>query len=1596
MNQNIDIKLNYWKKSLLDSRDFNSLINCPLPSESGQQGQGRQTLLIKNPNASVLWHTLVENNNQLTFPKPTINKKGKKTDATIQTNQSGNEMDKTLHALKNKSHEFDLEKGINVLYLAFGFLNWRVKEGTNVQVFKTEGEMRSPLLLVPVQLRQEAVSSPFVLVRGHGEIVTNRYLEEALRKDFKIELPTFNKEVTLEEYLVSVRKAIKSNKWEITNDLAQLSLFLLETVNMYYDLEQNTDIISNHPIVTAISGQYVDDETVHTYDMGDGDFDHDTIDPEEVFSIVDADSDQQEAIRYAKAGKSFVLQGAPGTGKSQTITNIIAELLATNKKVLFVAEKKVALETVNNRLKSASLDPFCLTVHSHTSRRDILDQFNVPLDLLRDETVVRQDALEDLRKLKTVRQNLNQYTNDLHTPIAPLGLTIYQIQGYIAKYGKYPDIDYIQKDAHKLTRELLTRRLDALLELTRIVKEDGYQIDNPWQGYASNAYITQEFVGRFNAFAESLLSQINEGYILFSQTSEILGADNNWSYASIDDIDQLYHLSLKCREIPTYWLSLDLDEIVKLLKNCIRMQRLMTRYQSSKLIWIETKKKLDVIKKDYDVIAVKKKNIINELLSEVIDERDSSTLLSSLTALIDMNAQSLKETYDTANEEYVAIEAKYNFNLQHEIGELRKKYDESVLSIDALELRNLYRTEYRSKFKRGQGFKQAQNKLKAHQKAGSRLSYDKALFDLERIINIQIISEVANRAEDAKKAYYDYQQKSFDLQQIIPKVEEEEQLMLEISKEHQEALYEYEKSEKQMLQLEANFNFDEALLALNKKLKTKFDKTSEFDSWKVKAEWANGFQKLASKLQLGDIYKLLAVPDENEITIKLEENLAELTKWRDQTKADFEKYANLFNIEHKKKLYNLPLKPFNELLASRKEAISSLEHLIDYYNVEERIAKLGLASYLAKVKEMNMEAEEIIPVYEKCFYRSLLDLTLPKFDAVREFRRRRQEERLELFRTLDKEHLQISKEMLLARLVEPLPDILYEGQEITLLRHEMSKQQNLLPSRSLLAKLSNILPALKPCIMTSPLAVSTILGASNYEFDTVIFDEASQIRTEDAIGAIFRAKQVIIVGDSNQLPPPNLFREYDTSEESEAKLPNDLEVGESLIADARFLPTLTLNCHYHSHHEDLIAFSNENIYDKNLVTFPAPSAEGVGVEYIHVPSGVYECGDKGGNLIEAEKVVGMIFEHFEQYENKRTLGVIAFDEMQQQTIYDVLLRKRKAMPKYEKFFQEKKIEHFFIKRVAIAQGHQRDTIICSIGFTPDGAGKFQIDSDSLKRIGEKRLVNVAATRARYNLKLVGTIMPDTTFKKAGDTEFKFLKQYIDFAVNGKCDEVRKDDSPFEDSVYELLTSFDYNVKRNVGCWGYQIDLAVEHPDGNYVIGIECDGFTYHSAETATERDRLRTEVLEEMGWTLYRIWSTDWVKDPYSERKRLIEAVDKALENYEENRVFVPEVAIEVEDSKVFDTIAKAVQLDLPIPPEDPMPVKDSVLQLKSEFYRESINDIPFADIVTTMGRIAKTSDMTKVELFKETALSGYGWKRQGVRIRAVFEQAYEQLSRDG
>lgn len=350
--------------------------------------------------------------------------------------------------------------------------------------------------------------------------------------------------------------------------------------------------------------------------------------------------------------------------------------------------------------------------------------------------------------------------------------------------------------------------------------------------------------------------------------------------------------------------------------------------------------------------------------------------------------------------------------------------------------------------------------------------------------------------------------------------------------------------------------------------------------------------------------------------------------------------------------------------------------------------------------------------------------------------------------------------------------------------------------------------------------------------------------------------------------------------------------------EANILPEKTLNWHYRSKNEGLIAFSNAKIYGNRLITFPSnvETCENNGVEYVFVPSGFYDRGGRKGNIVEANKVADLVFKHFQEHP-ERSLGVIAFGEVQQQAIESVLRERRLRNQKYELFFDENKEDAFFVKNLENVQGDERDTIIFSIGYAKDNHGVFRMNFGPLSKAGGERRLNVAITRAKYNIKLVGSIYPtDIDVDKISTEGPKLLREYIDYAINGTSvldnqiveSESVWFDSPFEQAVFDYIKENGYDVVTQVGCSGYRIDMAIKHPtiSGIYVLGIECDGASYHSARTARERDRLRQDVLESMGWQIYRIWSTDWVKDTVNEGKRLINAIKDAIANYSCNAPF--------------------------------------------------------------------------------------------------------------
>ncbi len=426
---------------------------------------------------------------------------------------------------------------------------------------------------------------------------------------------------------------------------------------------------------------------------------------------------------------------------------------------------------------------------------------------------------------------------------------------------------------------------------------------------------------------------------------------------------------------------------------------------------------------------------------------------------------------------------------------------------------------------------------------------------------------------------------------------------------------------------------------------------------------------------------------------------------------------------------------------------------------------------------------------------------------------------------------------------------------------------------------------LTPCLLMSPLSVATFLPKDAIQFDLVIFDEASQVPSEEAIGAVLRGKQLVVAGDAKQLPPTRFFERNlsdDGDEDDETQAPLD-----SLLedCDASGMQSCRLLWHYRSKHESLIAFSNAEFYG-DLITFPAPAARanvGLGVRLEHVADGVYDRGNSRTNRREAQEVARLVEDHCDRWGLKRSLGVIALSTSQEAAIDEEIERLLLRRPDLEPLLKHDNEEAFFVKPLENVQGDERDTIIISIGYGKDAAGAFSLNFGPINAQGGEKRLNVAITRARWELVIVSSILAsDIDENRVQSLGPKLLRRYLAFARDGRLPlgtaaPAGESESPFERAVWEALRTRGMEVDRQVGTSRYRIDLAVKDPQnpGRYLLGIECDGATYHSSSVARDRDRLRQQILESLGWQIYRIWSTDWIRDPQGCLLRLVQRIDE-------------------------------------------------------------------------------------------------------------------------
>lgn len=525
------------------------------------------------------------------------------------------------------------------------------------------------------------------------------------------------------------------------------------------------------------------------------------------------------------------------------------------------------------------------------------------------------------------------------------------------------------------------------------------------------------------------------------------------------------------------------------------------------------------------------------------------------------------------------------------------------------------------------------------------------------------------------------------------------------------------------------------------------------------------------------------------------------------------------------------------------------------------------------------------------------------------------------FRNVDDRLSALAVRFIRARLCGQIPakEEVAKGDGFGILKHQLQLKQRHKPIRQLTAEMGDAFTRLAPCMLMSPLSIAQYLPADQALFDLVIFDEASQVTPWDAIGAMARGRQVVIAGDPRQMPPTNFFQRAPGATEGDGDTEEDMEsiLDECLAAG---LYSHSLSWHYRSRHESLIAFSNHRYYDSGLITFPAPVTRASAVTWRRV-DGLYARGKGRINQIEAQAMVDEAVARLTDPAFTgagKTLAIITLNADQQKLVEDLLDKARRQNPAIEPFFDDALAEPVVVKNLETVQGDERDLILLGIGFGPTepGAGTMSMAFGALNNQGGWRRLNVAVTRARHEMQLFTSFDPGMIdLNRTSARAVADLKHFVEFADRGPralaeavAGSVGGHESPFEEAVAAELSGRGWTVVPQIGVSRFRIDLGIVHPDrpGDYLVGVECDGASYHSAATARDRDKVRAAILNGLGWDLLRVWSTDWWVDRtraadqlHAGIAALLEKSRAAVVRTDQPEMMMPEISeVEISDAQ--------------------------------------------------------------------------------------------------
>jgi superfamily I DNA and/or RNA helicase/very-short-patch-repair endonuclease len=1354
------------------------------------------------------------------------------------------------------------ENGANTLYLAIGFLKW-------FETPKSELARYAPILLLPIEIIRKSAQTGFIIRSREEDPQINITLLEMLKQDFNItingldDLPKDESGVDVKKIFTIIRRGILvQTRWDL-EEHAFLGIFSFSKFIMWNDIHINSEKLLDNKIVgSIISGKLLWDAT--DLSLLNDNFDTKFY-PSEIALPISADSAQLEAILAASENTSFILHGPPGTGKSQTITNIIANSLYQGKRVLFVAEKMAALSVVQKRLTDIGLDKFCLELHSNKSKKSlILEQLRKTTEIIKKSSPV--EFIKEAERLHNLRSELNDYVHELHLK-HQFGFSLYDSFTGYAEINNVPDSIYFDKSLiEKLTKDQFIDWCDLVEELQNSGSLCGHPHNHPLTGINATNYNLPN--------KDKAKNLLNEYISLLDQKSEYQ-----------KDICRLLKVGSKPLK---------------------REETLLLEHLVSHIIALpDTPESL---------ISTR---ITERILAEIIEK-------SKHGINRDIYRKQLLEDFTSQILEYNAEQNLIRWKIFSEKWLIPKLIGQNKI------LKSIRIISKRGKLKKSQ-IETLFEKIIQYQKEN----------DIIEVSKISIANNLGFLWNDGNCDWLEVKKICENLVQING-------IFKRIINDASQFT-------------NARSNLCEKLL----------DGTETFLSLEGK--------KLLIYLEITSKQKRLESELNNLLSIDFESEICFEFK-------DSSDWTTLCKIKSLTWLEN----------------IDQLRDWTNWNRVKEKVNENSLSNLILAYENGEIKNSEVLFSFKKSLFRHFAEYIIQNNPILETFNGKMFESKIRKFKEQLVYFEELTKAELFSRLASQIPSFTQEASnssEIGILQRAIRNNGRSLSIRKLFDQIPNLLPRLCPCMLMSPISVAQFIDVNQTKFDLVIFDEASQLPTCEAIGVIARGQNLIVVGDPKQLPPTSFFSTNQFDEDN-----SDKEDLESILDDclAISMPSKYLLWHYRSKHESLIAFSNTNYYENKLMTFPSPDDLATKVKNVYVP-GYYDRGKTRQNKFEAIAIVDEVIKRLsDPFLSKFSIGIITFSSVQQNLIEDLLNEAFKSNFNAEKKAFESN-EPIFIKNLENVQGDERDIILFSVGYAPDKDGKIYLNFGPLNREGGWRRLNVAVSRARYEMIVFSTLRSEQIdISRSSSQGVAGIKSFLEYTEKGIISLPQKENKLkikphfFEELVACEIRKFGYSVNTNIGCSGYRIDIGVINPmdESKYILGILTDGETYFSAKTVKDREAIQPDVLEMLGWNIYRLWTPDWWDNP----QKIIQEIIQLINNLQEISV---KQTINNSNKRMnyLNTIIKPDAQKQSITQKIIKPKKISnpyiICSLNSTTLME-LDD--FFEYKTSLKIMSQVKKVLKVEapishnLLSKRILNAWGISRLGGRLNSYFHDIYNEL----